>query len=1240
VTSVSSHVSLEIILCPCGRVDFPSPTSFAYIRRLAPLYFLQYGIFELILRIPLWKGPSTGHLDPPSPHFAPLHRKAEMEPWLDSLSDEWASNGPSSSPKPSSSSPPSETGSRTGVQSQSRIPRLPQNHSQRSVRASSLRPRPTIGLVRAETLPILTEQTSSQSNVAAYRAGLSGRSTAPRKVSSAVSGSVNSIQHHTIAPTARIGDENTPEWKRRLARGDDVGGDGCDLFGPSRLEGMFKQPRPTNDAPVQSSSPAAQPMRPWAMPEQYQSRQPSVTTQDFLYEATKIMQIIRQRGKPKSGLGSVEEPSGEAGINPDSILDLDIEGEDSTADDFSRPPSRNGSTGMRRGRVREQDPVVASHLQRYQDGDELDLLLSSKLGSLHFASQPPADQAALVPLPDDEDTADRVTVSSEGNIRIRESQEHQKKRKRSTSSLDGPPSLQTQGSSGTSTGTTTIPTTSSASSGNKGRIPPGMVDVPDQVGVMTFDHSTKSWVRGRVRQSAPPMTRKTNSSEEDPFGDIPDLSIDEQREAGRQALLRETVSSRLLRLGGIPKSNADEIQRSNDATRPGETSVLEVEDFWDARDDSRDQADLPCMHELSTVDEEEVEYEIQVHDGRAVEAPPSPHRTSKRARAVTVAFSSPLVSAIAGHDDSILPEEEFSSIHRAASFGRMQLSASQNPRSLSSVKMFVGQPVARIEEQDEGETGHDLSVVHVSQTVDVMTPMQQKTRKDAPVVAPGAASLICLTPLSEFTLHQVDQPLHLEASYVAQRAHPNSLQQAHGSLTLAVDELIRAINQAEPHELYWEHIRRLDLTEKGLEALHCLEEYCGATEELRISRNRIRQLSGIPRSVRTLVAQNNCLSGLTAWGHLQNLQYLDISGNKLESLDGLSCLPHLRELKANRNQIRNLEGILDLDGLLHLELRSNDLSVVDFEGAELTRLHHLDLSDNLLISVHGIHQLTALRTLHLEKNKLDHFDVASEICSLLVDLRLSSNQIEDIDLSTFPSIEVLYLDKNRVHSVHGLSVARHLHTLSLREQSDSPDILNTILSVSSECRKVYLSSNLTPPMGLTMASLPQLNLKYLELSSCGLTTLLPGFGNSLPNCRTLNLNFNAIQDLRPLRGCTRLNKLLVAGNRLSKLRATCASLTRLLPALSKLDLRNNPLTVGFYTIITETSTTVSSSTANTKIRQMPMHHPLPPDRNETDTETETEIENPTPSRPSIPSRTTDGSHTWTKEPASSATPSI
>jgi hypothetical protein len=178
-------------------------------------------------------------------------------------------------------------------------------------------------------------------------------------------------------------------------------------------------------------------------------------------------------------------------------------------------------------------------------------------------------------------------------------------------------------------------------------------------------------------------------------------------------------------------------------------------------------------------------------------------------------------------------------------------------------------------------------------------------------------------------------------------------------------------------------------------------------------------------------------------------------------------------------------------------------------------------------------------------------------------LRISKNQLRGIDLSACPNIESLYLDRNNVTEVKSLDRARHLHTLSLREQTDSHDIIGHVLSTQNDCRKIFLSSNSAPGGKLRLPSKPLFSLRYLELASCGISSVAAGFGTRIPNCRVLNMNFNAIGCISRLQGMSHLNKLLLAGNRLERLRRSCLALSRH-PALTKVDLRNNPLTVGFY----------------------------------------------------------------------------
>jgi len=81
---------------------------------------------------------------------------------------------------------------------------------------------------------------------------------------------------------------------------------------------------------------------------------------------------------------------------------------------------------------------------------------------------------------------------------------------------------------------------------------------------------------------------------------------------------------------------------------------------------------------------------------------------------------------------------------------------------------------------------------------------------------------------------------------------------------------------------------------------------------------------------------------------LESIQWLDMTGCGIPTMENLSELTSLQELKLGRNNLRKVEGL----------------------GADKPRLTSLDLSDNKLTTLEGLSGLTALRSLRLEGNKI------------------------------------------------------------------------------------------------------------------------------------------------------------------------------------------------------------------------------------------------------------------------------
>ena len=179
-------------------------------------------------------------------------------------------------------------------------------------------------------------------------------------------------------------------------------------------------------------------------------------------------------------------------------------------------------------------------------------------------------------------------------------------------------------------------------------------------------------------------------------------------------------------------------------------------------------------------------------------------------------------------------------------------------------------------------------------------------------------------------------------------------------------------------------------------------------------------------------------------------------------------------------------------------------------------------------------------------------------------LDLSYNSLSFIDVAELPNLKVLNLDNNYIASIEGLSNLKSLETVSWREQTliSAYGYSEVQYQHCHEVRNLYLSANRLSTFAPSRAFL---NLHHLELASTGLQILSSDLGVKCPNLRIININYNAIRDLQPLLGIVKPERLFLAGNRLARLRKTIYVLQRLGKTLLEVDLRNNPLTVGFHT---------------------------------------------------------------------------
>lgn len=720
------------------------------------------------------------------------------------------------------------------------------------------------------------------------------------------------------------------------------------------------------------------------------SRQVSLTTADFFNEAQQIMSLIRAERLPQNSPGIPEESEVELEEKDGSFE------EESTKDEFSRPPSRAGITERRQRDPAQVDPRVIGLLRQFEDKDDLGIALPPSLTSLHI-KQPSEHPFG---------TGNSRSSSAESdppNIRILDRRPtgetptrapHAKTRSFGSNTNSDPStgrSLQAASSSGSRTKMVIAPATISHL-------------LSDQMAGMTFDRERQVWVK---HKSSPNVQNGggSESTDRDLLGEIPDLSVDELDEI--QRIKNSAASFKGIRLNsnGISKldyakpcvvheekshhgrvSQDDRPRTAEGAPLPNKEESSVESKFsrftssgpipetratsWGEEVLQQKRSAVQAANSTSsTIDyqrehDDEVEHEINILEGRESKSPARSNQRHHQPRVVTVAFSSPLVDQVQtpyafngkpeswDDDEDLIDDLDDSPIcsnplpgrstmkrHPAHSGQRPSYRPISRPSRRVSLenRSYPARPMSRLDEQDEisflqcAGNGANASLMVLS------TPLNFKSSAigpHLPSTSQRSSVGFHLSPLADFTIHQTDAS-HIGRRDRVERRGLLAPHEVEGGLALATQDLVKQLTDIEPYEPYWDFIRSIDLHKRGIWSLYMLNEYCPCIEELDVSENCLDQLDGAPPSIRDLKICRNQLSDMTAWAHLQNLQYLDVSYNHIQSLRGFQGLVHLRELIADGNRIESLEGVFDHNGIIRLSLRENNLQSVEFEGTDL-----------------------------------------------------------------------------------------------------------------------------------------------------------------------------------------------------------------------------------------------------------------------------------------------------------------
>lgn len=157
------------------------------------------------------------------------------------------------------------------------------------------------------------------------------------------------------------------------------------------------------------------------------------------------------------------------------------------------------------------------------------------------------------------------------------------------------------------------------------------------------------------------------------------------------------------------------------------------------------------------------------------------------------------------------------------------------------------------------------------------------------------------------------------------------------------------------------------------------------------------------------------------------LEKIDLSFNKLTSLDGVGAFPYLTEFHASNNGVKSItrgqfEGLRSLTTVV---LQENQIATVDADAFAKCNVRHLNLSKNELTELKFVNRIQgSLATLNVADNNVMHFEPIVNL-SLLSTLDLSGNNIYDqaelLMLAKVPALREVGLIGNPLCSLsHGI----------------------------------------------------------------------------------------------------------------------------------------------------------------------------------------------------------------------------
>ena len=147
---------------------------------------------------------------------------------------------------------------------------------------------------------------------------------------------------------------------------------------------------------------------------------------------------------------------------------------------------------------------------------------------------------------------------------------------------------------------------------------------------------------------------------------------------------------------------------------------------------------------------------------------------------------------------------------------------------------------------------------------------------------------------------------------------------------------------------------------------------------------------------------------------------LNISFNRIRSLDGIDQLPQLKQLLAYACDIDSIECIRSIPKIETVFLQQNKISRMGDTFNGLSKLLELRLDQNKIIKIEYLNSCVSLRKLDLSFNNIENLSGLNGL-QQLQELKISNNNIKTLSsLKSLPSMRDLDVSNNQIKSLDGI----------------------------------------------------------------------------------------------------------------------------------------------------------------------------------------------------------------------------